>query len=64
VFTLNEPDINGISASEAASWYIQYINPLVSYRITFLLRATTYLILGDQEGSPCRYFQHDYWRRP
>lgn len=29
VFTLNEPDINGISASSAASWYIQYINPLV-----------------------------------
>ncbi|EIW80812.1 hypothetical protein CONPUDRAFT_82853 [Coniophora puteana RWD-64-598 SS2] len=28
VFTLNEPDTNGISASDAASWYIQYINPL------------------------------------
>ncbi|KAH0839551.1 hypothetical protein J3R83DRAFT_440 [Lanmaoa asiatica] len=28
VFTLNEPDINGITASQAASWYIQYINPL------------------------------------
>ncbi|OJA21018.1 hypothetical protein AZE42_02351 [Rhizopogon vesiculosus] len=28
VFTLNEPDINGISASEAASWYIEYVNPL------------------------------------
>lgn len=30
VFSLNEPDINGISPSQAASWYIQYINPLVS----------------------------------
>ncbi|KAF7983942.1 hypothetical protein HWV62_18350 [Athelia sp. TMB] len=28
VFTLNEPDINGISPSQAASWYIQYVNPL------------------------------------
>ncbi|KAG1869007.1 glycosyl hydrolase catalytic core-domain-containing protein [Suillus subalutaceus] len=28
VFTLNEPDINGITPSEAASWYIEYVNPL------------------------------------
>ncbi|KAK0209069.1 hypothetical protein DFS33DRAFT_1380552 [Desarmillaria ectypa] len=28
VFTLNEPDISGISASDAAAWYITYINPL------------------------------------
>ncbi|EIW85400.1 hypothetical protein CONPUDRAFT_141982 [Coniophora puteana RWD-64-598 SS2] len=28
VFTLNEPDINGISPSQAASWYKQYVNPL------------------------------------
>ncbi|KAJ1309306.1 hypothetical protein OPQ81_004968 [Rhizoctonia solani] len=28
VLTLNEPDINGISAATAANWYIQYINPL------------------------------------
>ncbi|KAJ7617901.1 hypothetical protein FB45DRAFT_840713 [Roridomyces roridus] len=28
VFTLNEPDINGISPSSAASWYIQWVNPL------------------------------------
>jgi hypothetical protein len=28
VFSLNEPDINGITPSQAASWYIQYINPL------------------------------------
>ncbi|KAJ7447574.1 hypothetical protein B0H11DRAFT_2335445 [Mycena galericulata] len=28
VFTLNEPDVNGISPSQAASWYIQNINPL------------------------------------
>jgi hypothetical protein len=28
VFTLNEPDINGITPSQAASWYIQYVNPL------------------------------------
>jgi len=28
VFTLNEPDQNGISPQEAASWYIQHINPL------------------------------------
>jgi hypothetical protein len=28
VLSLNEPDINGISASTAANWYIQYINPL------------------------------------
>jgi hypothetical protein len=28
VFSLNEPDINGISPSDAASWYQEYINPL------------------------------------
>ncbi|KAG8686821.1 hypothetical protein FRC08_012311 [Ceratobasidium sp. 394] len=28
VLSLNEPDINGISAGTAANWYIQYINPL------------------------------------
>ncbi|KAF8554269.1 hypothetical protein OG21DRAFT_1509094 [Imleria badia] len=28
VFSLNEPDINGITPSQAASWYIEYINPL------------------------------------
>ncbi|EIW85402.1 hypothetical protein CONPUDRAFT_98422 [Coniophora puteana RWD-64-598 SS2] len=28
VFSLNEPDNNGISPSQAASWYQQYINPL------------------------------------
>lgn len=28
VFSLNEPDINGISAGTAAAWYKQYINPL------------------------------------
>ncbi|PIL28894.1 hypothetical protein GSI_08940 [Ganoderma sinense ZZ0214-1] len=28
VFSLNEPDINGISPTQAASWYKQYINPL------------------------------------
>ncbi|KAF7970924.1 hypothetical protein HWV62_22560 [Athelia sp. TMB] len=28
VFTLNEPDINGITPAQAASWYIEYVNPL------------------------------------
>ena len=28
VFTLNEPDINGIAAADAAGWYKQNINPL------------------------------------
>ncbi|KAF8131032.1 hypothetical protein EV363DRAFT_1331134 [Boletus edulis] len=28
VGNLNEPDVNGITPSQAASWYIQYINPL------------------------------------
>jgi len=28
VFSLNEPDIAGISPAQAASWYIQWINPL------------------------------------
>jgi hypothetical protein len=28
VFSLNEPDINGISPQTAANWYKQYINPL------------------------------------
>ncbi|KAG9093063.1 hypothetical protein FRC07_011539 [Ceratobasidium sp. 392] len=28
VFSLNEPDLNGISPATAANWYIQYINPL------------------------------------
>lgn len=30
VFTLNEPDANGTTPAQAASWYIEYINPLVS----------------------------------
>ncbi|KZT20884.1 glycoside hydrolase family 128 protein [Neolentinus lepideus HHB14362 ss-1] len=28
VFSLNEPDLNGISPTDAASWYQQHINPL------------------------------------
>ncbi|KAJ7855622.1 hypothetical protein B0H14DRAFT_3645843 [Mycena olivaceomarginata] len=28
VFTLNEPDLNGISPQQAADWYKQHINPL------------------------------------
>ncbi|KAJ3712477.1 endo-beta-1,3-glucanase [Lentinula raphanica] len=28
VFSLNEPDINGITPADAASWYIEWINPL------------------------------------
>ncbi|TRM56147.1 hypothetical protein BD626DRAFT_538740 [Schizophyllum amplum] len=28
VFTLNEPDLNGIGAADAASWYQAHINPL------------------------------------
>ncbi|KAF8209573.1 glycosyl hydrolase catalytic core-domain-containing protein [Mycena galopus ATCC 62051] len=28
VFTLNEPDVNGISPQQAANWYKQHINPL------------------------------------
>ncbi|KAF7332499.1 Glyco-hydro-cc domain-containing protein [Mycena kentingensis (nom. inval.)] len=28
VFTLNEPDLNGISPTTAVNWYLQYINPL------------------------------------
>jgi len=39
VFTLNEPDVNSITASSAASWYIQYINPLVRcYRIVLFIQ--------------------------
>ncbi|KAN0097936.1 glycoside hydrolase family 128 protein [Tylopilus felleus] len=30
VFTLNEPDVGNISPSQAASWYIQYINPITA----------------------------------
>ena len=29
VFSLNEPDINGISPAQAAAFHKQYINPLV-----------------------------------
>ncbi|CAE6440330.1 unnamed protein product [Rhizoctonia solani] len=28
IFTLNEPDISGISPETAANWYIQHLNPL------------------------------------
>ncbi|KAG6374881.1 hypothetical protein JVT61DRAFT_3610 [Boletus reticuloceps] len=28
VFTLNEPDLNGITPGQAAEWYIEHINPL------------------------------------
>ncbi|KAG8793504.1 hypothetical protein FRC12_002547 [Ceratobasidium sp. 428] len=35
VFSLNEPDVNGISAGDAANWYIQNINPLaISHLLT------------------------------
>jgi hypothetical protein len=30
VFTLNEPDLNGISPQQAADWYKQHISPLAS----------------------------------
>ena len=33
VFSLNEPDINGISPAQAAAFHEQYINPLVTIRI-------------------------------
>jgi hypothetical protein len=29
IFTLNEPDLNGINPWQAADWYKQHINPLV-----------------------------------
>lgn len=29
LFTLNEPDINGITPQQAADWYKQNINPMV-----------------------------------
>lgn len=29
LFTLNEPDINGITPQQAADWYKQNINPIV-----------------------------------
>lgn len=28
LFTINEADVNAISPSDAAAWYIQHINPL------------------------------------
>ncbi|EJU01945.1 hypothetical protein DACRYDRAFT_22376 [Dacryopinax primogenitus] len=28
VFTINEADVNGVTPQEAASWYIQWVNPL------------------------------------
>ena len=28
LFTINEADVNAILPSDAAAWYIQYINPL------------------------------------
>lgn len=34
VFSLNEPDVNSISPSDAASWYQEYINPLVCPRFS------------------------------
>jgi len=66
VFTLNEPDINGITASDAASWYIQYVNPLVrQYTLPFFLETLDiFWNLGNQEGPPRCYFQHDLGRRP
>jgi hypothetical protein len=37
VLSLNEPDINSISAATAADWYVQYINPLSISKYTALL---------------------------
>lgn len=33
LFSLNEPDLNGISPGDAASWYQANINPIVSLHI-------------------------------
>ncbi|KAF7332494.1 Glyco-hydro-cc domain-containing protein [Mycena kentingensis (nom. inval.)] len=32
LFTLNEPDINGISPTAAVNWYIQWINPFTIHK--------------------------------
>lgn len=32
VFSLNEPDLNGISPSDAAGWYKQWINPMTIHK--------------------------------
>ena len=66
VFTLNEPDINGISPDEAASWYIKYINPLVA---TTLSDVQAYLLIcrnktGYQEGPSCCHLEYSIWSRP
>lgn len=46
VFSLNEPDLSGISPSTAANWYIQYINPL-AISTCFL-----YLIIPQHNNVP------------
>ncbi|KAJ7609462.1 hypothetical protein FB45DRAFT_1066864 [Roridomyces roridus] len=41
LFTLNEPDINGISPQTAAAWYIQNINPLAIKKALPAVTAST-----------------------
>lgn len=65
VFSLNEPDICGITPSQAASWYIEYINPLVGKSIVGATRVSAdNNETAHQEGSPRRHFEHGVWPRP
>ena len=64
VFSLNEPDLSGISASTAANWYIQYINPLAisSYLPNRITQEFTKLPCSHyREGYPCRLLQRQRW---
>ncbi len=63
VFSLNEPDVNGISASDAANWYKTYINPLVSTSSLELVRDLKSTLTGHQEGLARRDLEHLVWPR-
>jgi len=41
LFTLNEPDINGITPQQAAAWYIQNINPIAIKKALPAVTAST-----------------------
>ncbi|TFK47667.1 hypothetical protein OE88DRAFT_1636462 [Heliocybe sulcata] len=64
VFSLNEPDLNGISPTDAAAWYKQYINPLAVAKALPAVTSSTNSGQGlswlDSFLSACSGCYYDY----
>ena len=65
VFSLNEPDLNGISAQTAADWYVAHINPLAISELFYVLIGEGLLIGGwaGRKGYSVCYVEYDEWAR-